>query len=161
MTWYSGWKELVLGWTAIDLLVEVPSYVLIDILGEIALILSLKNTSSFYWSSLDYCRPGSHFLFWTFFRRQEEERQRLEEERQRREEEEALRLAAEARKLEEERLQRAIEAEEKRRQEEAERQEKERIEVCRGLVIHKGWENSWWKGETLVHGRLINLCWID
>ncbi|XP_060584122.1 zinc finger CCCH domain-containing protein 13-like isoform X5 [Ruditapes philippinarum] len=59
--------------------------------------------------------------------RQEEERQRLEEERQRREEEEALRLAAEARQIEEERLQKAIEAEEKRKREEAERQEQDRI----------------------------------
>ena len=59
----------------------------------------------------------------------------MEEERQRREEEEALRLAEEARKAEEERLQRAIEAEEKRRKEEAERLERERIEVCI-FVLH-------------------------
>jgi len=56
----------------------------------------------------------------------EEERQRQEDEEQQRQDEENMRLAAEARQAEEERLQRAIEAEEKRKKDESDRLELEK-----------------------------------
>ncbi|XP_041351287.1 uncharacterized protein LOC121370229 [Gigantopelta aegis] len=69
----------------------------------------------------------------------EEERMRLEEEEQRRQEEELLRLAAEAKLIEDERLAAAIAAEEQRKREEAERMEADRIArlytVCNHIVL--------------------------